>query len=86
MPVAFDKGTHQQQQRGLRLMEVRDEHLHDVIVVARGDDDLGAAVEDSEGTGVHPSKQGLQGGDGIARGTVPGIRFPLGDMQLVFVE
>ena len=48
MPIAFDKGTHQQQQRGLRLVEVRDEHLHDMIVVARGDDDLSAAVEDGE--------------------------------------
>ena len=54
MPVAFYKGAYQQQQRGLRLMEVRDKHLHDMIVVAWGDDDLGAAVEHGKTMGIHP--------------------------------
>jgi len=54
MPVAFYKGAYQQQQRGLRLMEVCDEHLHDMVVVAWGDDDLSAAVEHGDASGIHP--------------------------------
>ena len=53
-PVALDEGTHKQEQRGLRLVEVRHQHLDDLIVIARGDDDLGAAVEDLQVAGIHP--------------------------------
>ena len=46
MPVTAYKSAHQQEECRLRLMEVGDEHLYYLIVIARGDDDLGAGVED----------------------------------------
>ena len=45
-PVATHEGTHEEQKRGLWLVEVGDEHTDDLVVVARTDDDLGAGVED----------------------------------------
>ena len=39
MPVAFHEGTHQKKQCGLRLMEIGDEHLDNLIIIARGNDD-----------------------------------------------
>ena len=54
MPVALYKGTHKEQERGLRLVEIGDEHLHNLVVVAWGNDNLGAAVEDVQLVGVHP--------------------------------
>ena len=61
MPVAMNKGADEQQQRRLRLVEVRDEHADDLIVVARTDNDLRTGMKDFEVMGVHPVGQCLQG-------------------------
>ena len=57
MPVAFDKGAHEEKQRGLGLVEVGDQHLHNLVVIAWSDDNLGAGVEDVEVVGVHPGQE-----------------------------
>ena len=54
VPVAFDKGADQQQQGALRLVEVRDQHLHDLVFIARGNDDLRTAMESSLVVTVEP--------------------------------
>ena len=59
VPVATHEGTHEEQERGLWLVEVGDEHTDDLIVVARTDDDLGAGVEDFETSGIHPGSESL---------------------------
>ena len=53
-PVALDKGTYQKEQRRLRLVEIRDQHLDDFVVIARGNDDLGAGMQDLQVVGIHP--------------------------------
>ena len=60
VPVAMDEGTDQQQQRGLRLMEIGDEHLDNLIVVARRNDNLRGAVENRQLIAKHPVEQSLQ--------------------------
>lgn len=37
VPVAADKGAHEQQQRALRLVEIRHHNLHYAIFVSGGD-------------------------------------------------
>ena len=53
-PVAVDEGTHEEEERGLGLVEIGDEGLHDFVVVAGSDDDLSGTVEDGEVVTVHP--------------------------------
>ena len=57
MPVAFDKGTHEEEQSGLGLVEVGDQHLHNLVVIAWGDDNLGAGMKHVEVVGVHPGQE-----------------------------
>ena len=67
VPVAFDKGADKEQEGALRLVEVRDQHLHDLVFIARGNDDLRAAMESSLVVTVEPGQdvlQGFQGFDG----------------------
>ena len=97
-PVALDEGTHKQEQRGLRLVEVRHQHLHYLVVIAWSDDDLGAAVEHWQVVGIHPRGEGLEAenhGDrhlirrcACIREPVPMILvgLPLGDVKLIFGE
>ena len=40
VPVTLDKGTDQQEKCRLRLMEIGDEHLHDMISISWRNDDL----------------------------------------------
>ena len=58
-PVATHEGTHEKQERGLRLVEVRDKHTDNLVVVAWADDDLGAGVEDFEMMGIHPGSESI---------------------------
>ena len=58
-PVATHEGTHEEEERGLGLVEVRDKHTDDLVVVAWADDDLGAGVEDFEMMGIHPVGKSL---------------------------
>ena len=44
-PVTMDEGADQEQKGALRLVKIGDEHLHNLVFIARGDDDLRAAVE-----------------------------------------
>ena len=85
MPVATHKGTHEEQKCGLRLVEVCNKHTDDLIIVTRTDDDLSAGMKDLKALGIHPVGKSLQRALGITLGTVPiVIRFPLGDVELVF--
>ena len=70
-PVATHEGTHEEEERGLGLVEVRDKHTDDLVVVAWADDDLRAGVEDFETTRIHPGSESLQRALGITLGTVP---------------
>jgi len=44
VPVAMNEGADEQQQRGLGLMEICDEHLDNLVFVAGSNDNLCAAV------------------------------------------
>ena len=44
-PVTMDEGADQEQKGALRLVEIGDEHLHNLVFIARGDDNLRAAVK-----------------------------------------
>ena len=59
VPVAMHEGTDKEEQRGLRLVEIGDEHFYYFVFVARNDDNLGTAVEDGQTATVHPVEQGL---------------------------
>jgi len=61
-PVATDKGTDQQQESALRLMEVGDEHLYDFILVTRNDDDLRGRMKRRQMMAVEPVQQRTKGG------------------------
>ena len=54
VPIALDESAHQQQKCRLRLMKIGNQHLHDVIIITRGDNDLRARVEHFEMVGIHP--------------------------------
>ena len=81
-PVAMHEGADQQQQRRLGLMEVGDEHLDYLIVVARGDDNLRRGVEYGLTVTVVPRQHVLQRLLGRDGGCAL-IGFPLTDMQVV---
>ena len=70
-PVATHEGTHEEQECGLGLVKVRDEHADDLVVIAWADDDLGAGVKDFETARIHPGSESLQRALGITLGTVP---------------
>ena len=44
-PISVYKGRYQQEQGALGLVEIGYHHLHDVVLVARSYDDLGACLE-----------------------------------------
>ena len=54
VPVAFDEGADQEQQGALRLVEVGYQHLNDLVLVARSNDDLRTAMESSLVVTVEP--------------------------------
>ena len=60
LPVTVYKGRHKQQQCALRLMEVGDHHLNDVVLVARSNDYLGAGLEDIQAVAVQVIQDMLQ--------------------------
>ena len=45
LPVALEESTHQEQECTLRLMEIGDQHLHNLILIARSNDNLRAGME-----------------------------------------
>ena len=44
-PVATDEGTDEEQERALRLVEIGDEHIHNLVLIAWGNDNLSAAMK-----------------------------------------
>ena len=44
-PVSMEESAYQQQQRALRLMEIGDQRIDNLVGIAWGDDDLGAAMQ-----------------------------------------
>ena len=59
VPVALDKGTHQEQQRRLRLMEIGDQHLYYLVVIAWGNDNLRTAMQRLQPVTVEPVEKSL---------------------------
>ena len=82
-PVAVDEGTHEEEERGLGLVEIGDEGLHDFVVVAGSDDDLSGTVEDGEVVTVHPIEKRGERGESVLRpsGRLNSVGFPLGDVE-----
>ena len=82
-PVAVDEGTHEEEERGLGLVEIGDEGLHDFVVVAGSDDDLSGTVEDGEVVTVHPIEKRGERGESVLRpsGRLNIVGFPLGDVE-----
>ena len=84
-PVALDKSAHQEQQGALRLVEIGDEHLHYMELIAGDNDDLGARMESWQVVTIKIVEQRTQGLDRSDFG-MGLIRFPLGHMKLFFAE
>ena len=83
VPIALDKGTHEQQQCRLRLMEVGDQHLHNLIVIARSNDNLRTRMQYLKTADIHPCGQTSQclNSRNITRVV---IGFPLTYVKLFF--
>ena len=58
-PVAMQACAYQKEERGLRLVEIRDEHLDDMITIAWHDDDLSGGMERGELMGIEPIDNSL---------------------------
>ena len=83
-PVAMNEGADQKQQGALRLVEIGDEHLHNLVFITWGDDNLRAAVKDLLMITVEPFEDvtnGLLNIDFRLQTFVVG--FPLVDVQLL---
>ena len=63
--IATDKGRDEEQEGGLRLVEISDHAAYDVVAVAGGDDDLGGGVEGTEVVAVQPVEDGAERGEDI---------------------
>ena len=80
VPVVADEGAHQEEQGALRLVEVRYHAADDVILVARGDDDLRRGVQHLLAPLVHVAEQsseGIRRGEGV----VVFVGHPLRDVE-----
>ena len=85
-PVALYEGRYQQQQRALRLMEVGHHGLDNLVVIPRGNDNLGTGVQGLHPVAVQVVQDGLQGrwgGDALLLGGQL-IGLPLADVQFFF--
>lgn len=63
VPVALQEGGNQQEKGGLRLVEVGDHASHDMVVIARGDNDLRGGMEDIKMMLVHVGEERGEGVD-----------------------
>ena len=61
VPVALQEGRNQQEKGGLRLVEVGDHASHDMVVIARGDNDLRGGMEDIKMMLVHVGEERGEG-------------------------
>lgn len=52
LPIALEESTHQKQERALRLMEIGNQHLHNLILIARSNDNLRAGMESLQAVSV----------------------------------
>ena len=88
-PVTFYKGRYKQQQGALRLMEVGNHHLNDVVLVARSNDYLGAGLEDIQAVTVQVIQDMLQGfnrahcGSGLIRSPLIYVHLILSSIRVV---
>lgn len=60
VPVALQEGRNQQEKGGLGLVEVGDHATHDMVFIARGDDDLRRRMEHIQMMLIHVSEEGLK--------------------------
>ena len=60
MPIAFYKGTHKQKKRRLRLMEIGNQHLYNLILIAWSNDNLGTRMKYIKTMSIHPCCKALQ--------------------------
>ena len=59
LPVAMEEGTDEEEKSTLRLMEIGDKHLHNLILIAGGNDDLRAGVQSLQTIAVEIVDDGL---------------------------
>ena len=59
-PVTLHECRYQQQQRALGLMEVRHQHLHYLVLIARGNDNLRRRVQHGLFMTVEPVEERLK--------------------------
>ena len=82
MPVALNKGTNQEQQCGLWLMEISYQHLYYMILVAWGYYNLCAAMQYLELMSVHPIAKSSKRFNG-AYSSLGIVGLPLVYMQFI---
>lgn len=58
-PVAMEEGTDEEEKSALRLMEIGDKHLHNLVLIAGGNDDLRAGVQRLQTVAVEIVDDGL---------------------------
>ena len=81
-PFASNKGADKKQQGALGLVEIGDEHVHNVIFVAWSNNDLRAAMERVQLVAVEPCEQMLKGFNSCERG-LSFVGCPLADVKLL---
>ena len=83
-PVALHKSRNEQQEGALRLVEVGDNLLHDLVFITRGDDDLCAGVQGFHAVAVQVIENFLQGFHGC-QGRMRFVWHPLLDVQFFLI-
>ena len=64
MPISSDKGAYQEQQGGLRLVEIRDQLVYDMKTITGFDHYLRLCMQGVLSCSIHPVEKGLQGIEG----------------------
>ena len=90
LPIALEESTHQKQERTLRLMEIGDQHLHNLILIARSYDNLRAGMESLQAVAVQiidDCLDSLHRSDSIYQIAIfrKLVRIPLFYVQIFFI-
>ena len=91
LPIALEESTHQEQERTLRLMEIGDQHLHNLILIAWSNDNLRAGMESLQAVAVQiidDCLDSLHRSDSIYQIAIfrKLVRIPLFYVQIVFIS
>ena len=90
LPIALEESTHQKQECALRLMEIGDQHLHNLILIARSNDNLRAGMESLQAVAVQiidDCLDSLHRSDSIYQIAIfrKLVRIPLFYVQIFFI-